>query len=141
MSAMGRWLEVLTERTPDDVSYAGRLPYRVDEIAPHPLLAAGRCLGRAHRPLFPMLDLVREDSRAYVDEELWLDERQMREVLAELRRVRRVVRREEFVAGLDGRRYDQLWRRDDAPGKLEAWLDRIEQALQAEGGRWALLSL
>ena len=139
---MGRWLEVLRDRPPDSADgYTERRPSIVAEIAPHPLLRAARCLGREHRKSFPALDLVREDSPAYIDEWLWLDERQAREVLAELRQIRRICRREAFLAGLDGRRYYDLWRDGDSPENFEAWLDRIEQALGAEGGRWVLLTL
>ncbi len=139
---MGGWLEVLSQRpAPGADGRCDRIPLLIDEIAAHPLLRAGRCLGREHRRLFPMLDLVRADSPAYVDEWLWLDERQVAALLDELRRARRIGRREEFLAGLDGRRYHDLWRRDDDPDAFEASLDRIERALEAEGGRWVLLSL
>ena len=138
---MGKWMEVLSRRPGDTVGYAGRRPLILAEMAPHPLLQAGLCLGREHRGLFPMLDLIRMDSPAYVDEWLWLDEVHMAELLAELRRVRRIGRREEFLPGLDGRRYYDLWRRDDDPRAFEAWLDQIEVVLGLEGGRWALLTL
>jgi hypothetical protein len=139
---MGKWLEVLRDRPPEGADgYAERRPSIVAEIAPHPLLRAGRCLGREHRRVFPALDRIREDSPAYVDEWLWLDERQIGAVLEELRRVRRICRREEFLAGLDGRRYHDLWRDGDSPETFEAWLDRIEQVLGSEAGRWALLAL
>ena len=139
---MGKWLEVLRDRPAEGADgYAERRPSIVAEIAPHPLLRAAQRLGREHRKHFPALDLVREDSPAYVDEWLWLDERQVGEVLEELRRVRRICRREEFLAGLDGRKYFDLWRDGDPPEKFEAWLDRIEHALGAEGGRWVLLAL
>jgi hypothetical protein len=111
------------------------------EITPPPLLRAARCLGREHRRSFPALDLVREDSPAYVVEWLRLDERQIGAVLDELRRIRRICRREEFLAGLYGRRSHDLWRDGDSPERFEAWLDRIEQVLGSEGGRWVLLTL
>jgi len=139
---MGKWLEVLRQRRPDGADgYSERLPSIVAEIAPHPLLRAGRCLGREHRKFFPALDLVRENSPAYVNEWLWLDEQQTEELLGELRRIRRISRRQEFLAGLDGARYYDLWRQGESPEKFEAWLDRIEQALGAEGGRCVLLAL
>jgi hypothetical protein len=139
---MGKWLEVLRERPSDGADGCEeRLPYLVDEIAPHPLLWAGRCLSHAHREFSPILDLVHFGSGAYDGEWLWLDELQKEELLDELRRIRRISRREEFLPGLDGRRYYDLWRRDESPERFEAWLDRIEQALGAEGGRWVLLSL
>jgi hypothetical protein len=139
---MGRWLEVLSERPPADADgYAQRCPLIVAEITPHPLLGAGRCLPRAFRDRFPMLDLVREDSSAYVDEWLWLDAPQVEVLLGELRRVRRLCRREEFLAGMNARRFYDFWRQDESPEKCEAWLDRIERVLDAEGGRWVLVSL
>lgn len=139
---MGKWLEVLRERPPEGADgYSERRPSIIAEIAPHPLLRAGRCLGREHRKFFPQLELVREDSSDHVNKWLWLDKRQVEEVLDELRRVRRICRREEFVVGLDGGRYYELWRQGEPPEKFEAWLDRIEQALGTVGGRWILLAL
>ncbi len=137
---MGKWLEVLSERLPDTVGYHDRRPLRLAEIAPNPLLEAGRHLG-LYRPQFPMLDLVRRDSPAYVDEWLWQDCDQINELLAELRRIRRIGRREEFLTGMDGWRYHEIWRGPDPHERFDAWLDKIEEALDVEGGRWALLSL
>jgi hypothetical protein len=139
---MGKWLEVLREKPPAEADgYFKRRPSIVAELAPHPLLWAGRCLSRAHRTLFPTLDLVRQDSTAYVDECLSLDELQTKELLRELRRVRRICRRQEFIAGLDGQRFYELWRNGETPEAFEAWLDTIENALDVESGRWVYLSL
>jgi hypothetical protein len=137
---MGKWLEILRERPPETLDRSGRLPLILAEISPQPLMEAGRHLG-PHRPKFPMLDLVRQDSSAYVDEWLWLDREQMDALLAELRRVRLIGRREEFLTVFDGQRYYDLWRGSSAPEPFEVWLNRIEKVLGAANGRWALLSL
>jgi hypothetical protein len=137
---MGKWMEVLRERPPDTLEHSGRLPLILAEIAPNPLMEAGCHLG-SYRSHFPMLDLVRRDSPAYVDEWLWLDRDSMDQLLAELRRIRRICRREEFLTGLDGPRYHELWRGNDLPETFEAWSDKLEAALGVEGGRWALFSL
>lgn len=139
---MGKWLEVLRDRPLAGADgYSQRRLLIVAEIAPHPLLEAGRWLGSENREFFPMLDLVRKRSPAYIDEWLWLDERQAKELLSELRRVRRICRREEFLTGLDGHRFYELWRDGESPEEFEGYVDRIEQALSTEGGRWVLLSL
>jgi hypothetical protein len=118
---MGKWLEVLRERPPVGADGCReRRPHLVAEIASHPLLWAGRCLGRAHRGSFPMLDLARAGSTAYLDGGLWLDEFQKEQLLDELRRIRRIGRREEFLPGLDGHRYYDLWRRGESPERFEA---------------------
>jgi hypothetical protein len=140
---MGGWLEVLRQKPPDGADdYSRRLPLIVGEYACHPLVKAIRYLGREHRGTFPALARVCVDSPAYHGESLWLDDRQSGELLAEFRRVRRIGRWQEFLAGLDGRRYYDLWREGKAPEEFEAHLDRIEALLAAaEGGGWVHLSL
>lgn len=103
---MGKWLEILGERPPDSLDHSDRMPLMLAEIAPYPLLEVACYLG-SHRMRFPMLDPVRRDSPAYVDEWLWLDCEQMGDLLAELRGI---GRREEFLTGLNGQHYWPLAR-------------------------------
>jgi len=138
---MGRWLEVFSEGPGSDA--AGRRPPLDDGVAPDPLVTASRHLGHDCRGDFPWLNHVRDGSSAYTGGRLWLDARQSGALLAELRRVRRIARREEFFAGMDGRRYLDLWRHGEPPEAFDARLDRIESllALAADSGGWARLSL
>lgn len=138
---MGRWLEVFSERPGSDD--AGRCPPRDECVAPDPLVTAAQHLGYDCRGDFPWLNHVYERSSAYSGGRLWLDARQSAALLAELRRVRRIARREEFFAGMDGRRYLELWRRVEPPEAFDTHLDRIESllALAADNGGWVRLSL
>ncbi len=140
---MGGWLEVLTQKpTAGAEGWKDRRSLIVDECACHPLVKASRYLGREHRPFFPALVRVCSNSPAYDSESLWLDDQQAADLLDEFRQVRRISRREEYLAGLDGRRYYDLWRQDEIPEKFEAQLDRIEALLAAAvRGKWVHLSL
>ena len=140
---MGGWLEVLKQKptvgADDD---AGRRSLIIGELACHPLVKAGRYLGRSHRESFPALARVCVGSPAYDGESLWLNDREAVELLAEFRRLRRIGRREEYLAGFDGRRYIELWRDGESPEEFEAHLDQIEALLAlAEKGAWIHLSL
>jgi hypothetical protein len=140
---MGGWLEVLRERPSADAdSYSQRQSLLIGAYGCHPLVKASRYLGRGYRGAFPALARVCVQSSAYDDESLWLDAHQANDLLAEFRRVRRIARREEFLTGLDGGRFADLWREGEAPEDFEALLDRIEDLLAAaDGPRWVHLSL
>jgi len=141
---MGRWMEVLEEKPPAGADgHAERRSLVVGEIAPHPLIGASGFLKSEHRAAFPALDRVRAGSGAYVDERLWLSSAEAEQLLTELRRVRRLCWREEFLAGLDGRRYYDLWRQGETSERFEEWLDGIEGLLAAAStcGRWIVISL
>jgi hypothetical protein len=141
---MGKWMEVLKEKPPpgeDDLTR--REPLIIGEIFPYPLMRAGQCLKRDWRSLFPTLARVRLRSPAYVGEWLWLDSREAERRLDELRRIRRLCHRQEFLEGFDGPRYYEFWRQDDAQERFEGWLDQIESLLASAvtGDCWVLLSL
>jgi hypothetical protein len=86
---MGRWMQVVRECVP--FWHERFSEFVVNEAAPHPLMYAARCLSRSHRERFPMIELVRFDSDAYVSEELWLDSASTERLLEEFRRLRRIV--------------------------------------------------
>lgn len=132
---MGRYLEVLKERPPEGATWEERRALSVKEVYPHAALELRRCLRGAGRAAFPMLWRVGYDSEEYVNESLWLDAEEAGTLLAEIQRVRRVCRREEFVHGIDGMALWEAWSTWREEGETDALLDEIEGALALAVGR------
>jgi hypothetical protein len=136
---MGRWMEVVRVlpsrgRRSHDESYKQLV---VGEIAPHPLMHAFGGLCQANpgmreiiRKYFPMLEAVGLNSNRYVDEDLWLDAAEIGRLIEELQRLRRICRREEFIAALDGPAAYDAWRDSDRPEEFDASLESIEALLR-----------
>ena len=108
----------------------------VREIAPHPLMYAFGALCQANpgkreviRKCFPALEAVGLGSPRYADEDVWLNAEELGQLLAELRRLRRVCRRQEYVTGIDGAASYEAWRNSDRPEDFDSWLDKIEMLL------------
>ena len=139
---MGRWMEVLTYPPADvDLDPSRRKEFVVGEVAPNPLMNAANCLPRSGRRHFPMLDHVALHSSAYLDEHLWLSAKESEKLLDEVRRLRRICRREEFVHGLRGDDIWSFWRGADNAGEFDQWLDSIEHllAIAVSRGYWVHL--
>ncbi|HYO76287.1 MAG TPA: hypothetical protein VE010_07480 [Thermoanaerobaculia bacterium] len=80
-------------------------------IAPHPLLEAALALPSAVRTEFPMLVRVCPWIVShYIDESLWIEPQDVRQLERELDRLIRITRRHEFIRGLDGGNVWQHWR-------------------------------
>jgi len=139
---MGWWMEIHRERiTPDE--NGTYQPLVMGETAPHPLMYAARCLGRVNCARFPLLNMIRFDSEAYIDETIWLDADAATRLLDEVQRLQRVCRREEFISGLDGTRFAECWRDGESSDDFELRVDSIEAllTLAASNNYWVLLLL
>jgi hypothetical protein len=125
-------MELLRERPAQHAEdYMHRRSLIVEECAPHPVMRAWRHLDRENRGQFPLLGLVYEGSDVYaLDERLWLEPAQCLALLEELKRIRRVCRREEYLHGLDGHHYYERWREGASPVEFEFCVDRVEQLLE-----------
>ena len=122
----------------------------VREIAPHPLMYAFGALCQANpgrheaiRNCFPTLEAVGLGSPRYTDEDLWLNADELGPLLEELRRLRRVCRREEYLTGIDGAASYEAWRKSDRPEDFDSWLDKIEAMVVDawESGYWVRLTV
>lgn len=127
---MGRSMKLVRATSP------GAEPEVVVEATAHPLMHGALALPHAVRPEFPLLARIRVRSEAYVDEAQTLGREDVVALLEELRRLRRVCARTEFLANVDGLRVFDSWRTRGidgdvhAPGDFNAWLDTIEAMLE-----------
>jgi hypothetical protein len=142
---MGRWMEVVREQPPEHQRLHTPEYERlvVGAIAPHPLLSAFHALESGSRaenvPVdgLSMLSRVKEHSRWYVNEDLWLPPDEVVQLLHQFRRFRRICQQQEFVPGLDGWKAAAIWRAGQVSKEFELWLDQIEALLcQAVEGTW-----
>ena len=108
----------------------------IGEIAPHPLMYAFDQLCRANsgkretiEKHFPLLAAVSLNSNRYLNEDLWLDATEVGRLVEEFRRLRRICRREEFIATLDGQTTYEAWCGVEPREDFEGWLDKIEALL------------
>ncbi|WP_146654814.1 hypothetical protein [Labilithrix luteola] len=123
--AMGKWMSAFG---PDD-------KLTKDEVWPSPLLSAFHALPLSRQHEFPFLARLRFGSPDYVNEALVLEGPAVACTLTELRRLRRICRGEDVVAGIDGRVVFDSWRVRDAfgeqydPIEMDESLDDIEGVL------------
>lgn len=108
----------------------------MDEIWPGRLMSAWHAIPAAARSEFPMLERVTVRSPAYVDELQLLVGDEVPRLLAELRRLRQLCRREEFVRGVNGAQVFDRWRTWSEDGQqyesddMNDYLDGIEELLE-----------
>jgi hypothetical protein len=127
---MGRWMTVV-RLTP-----SGAEGDTICEAGPQPLMWGAYALPKRVRAEFPMLVQVRIESEAYIDELQVLSPEESGLLLAELRRLRRICSRTEFVTHVDGHGVFDAWRTWGSDGEayepddFHSWLDRIEHALE-----------
>jgi hypothetical protein len=147
---VGRWMEVVRRQPPQghrhhDQAYEELI---VREIAPHPLMHAfgAPCQANAGKreviqKSFPALEAVGLGSPRYTDEDLWLNADELGQLLEEIRRLRRVCRRGEYIPGIDGAASYETWRNSDRPEDFDSGLDRIEAILvdAHRSGYWVRL--
>lgn len=108
----------------------------MDEVWPDALMSACLAIPNAVRDEFPMLERVRYGSPAYVDELQLLVGDEVAQLLAELRRLRRLCRREEFMRRVDGPQVFDRWRtwstgdEQYTLDEMNDYLDSIEALLE-----------
>jgi hypothetical protein len=135
---MGRWMQVVRRQAPQGHDGPDQVldDLVLGEIAPHPLMHAFDAVCRANpgkreiiHKWFPTLDGIALGSTRYADEELWLNAAELGHLLEELRRLRRVCRREQRLPGIDGAASYAMWLGCDRPEDFDSWLDGIEAML------------
>lgn len=147
------WVEVLQERPDPSHSLRDRGDYRLAERSFGDVETLVDWLPKRARDLLPQLGRIRRKSGAYVDEELLLHPHEVRDLLAELRRLLRVFRREEHLASVDVAALATTIAREIEPragerspgDALEAVCARLEEQVAllesgADGDRWLLVT-
>jgi hypothetical protein len=141
---VSRTLEILREKLPfDQDTYTNRKPFRVSEMAAHPLINAATYISRKNKPHFPLLSFINVHSGNYQDEALWANADQTYALLQELKLLRKTCRYEHSIHNFDAGAFYKTWRNEDSDQEFQLWLDEIEQALAIaiENNHWIRLSL
>jgi len=113
---MGRWMKSMDKD--------GNL---VDEIAPHPLIYCSRYLPSSHRSSFPQLQKLEPESVHWIEEVQTIKGEELKQLIQEFQRIRRIVRLEEFLPGLDNKAFLERW--NEYGAEFEEYLDEIERIL------------
>ena len=77
----------------------------VAEIAPHPLIYCSRYLPKTLRASFPPLHTLEPESGHWIDEFQMIKGEELKQLIQEFQRIRRIVRLEEFLPGLDNKAF------------------------------------
>lgn len=105
-------------------NFEGRI---IDEIAPHPLIYCSKYLPKNLRQEFPIINRLDLHSSKWVDEFQNLDSDKIPSLYLEFKRLRRLTRMEEFLNGLDNKKFLEYWKGDEEESNFNAYLDKIEK--------------
>jgi hypothetical protein len=111
--------------------HADRRGHGVEWRHPGALIYAWSAFPKPLRALLPQFKRLAFNTDAWRESETQVLARaEVAELLEELRLVRRICARLEFLPGVDGARVHAVWRGQDDPAEFETDLDEIERFLE-----------
>lgn len=114
---MGRWMEALNNDG-----------YVIDEIAPYSIIYCSRYLPKKILDEFPIITGLDLHSEKWIDEIQVFKSDEISELYSEFRRIRRLAKMEEFIPGLDNKKFLGFWKGEEiSESKFQAELDILEK--------------
>ncbi len=114
---MGRWMESINDK--ENV---------IDEIAPNSIIHCSRHLPRKIRNEFPIITGLDLHSEKWIDEIQRLNNSEISELHSEFTRIRRLIKMEEFISGLDNKKFLEYWKGDQMKeSEFQIELDTLEK--------------
>ena len=99
---MGRWMESIKKN--------GEV---FSEYTPYLLILCTRYLPNKIQTEFPLLSGLDLDSDHWIDETQTLDNKEVALLHLEFTRVRRLSKMEEFISGVDNKKFTKFWKGDE----------------------------
>lgn len=116
---MGRWIKIKDEKG-----------YVLASSVPHPLILCTRYLPKNIRSEFHMLDRLELDSDSWTDEQQILNVEELKRLLFEFKRLRKVVQFHEFIDGLNNESFYSFWRDGEEKSEFENHLNTLESLME-----------
>lgn len=117
---MGRWMKSINDR--------GNV---IEEIAPNYIIHCSRHLPKKVRVEFPIITELDLHSKRWKDEIQYFKAAEITELYSEFIRIRRLTKMEEFISGLDNKKFLQFWKGEEIENsEFQAELDLFEKFIQ-----------
>ncbi|WP_299278003.1 hypothetical protein [uncultured Psychroserpens sp.] len=114
---MGRWMESINDN--------GNV---IDEIAPHSIIHCSRHLPKKIRYDFPIITGLDLHSEKWIDEVQYFKNDEISQLYSELIRIRRLSKMEEFISGLDNKKFLEYWKGNEMKeSEFQVELDFLEK--------------
>ena len=114
---MGRWME--------SISANGAV---IKEIAPNSIIHCSRHLPRKVRNEFPIIAGLDLDSEKWSDEVQSFEGSEISQLYSEFLRIRRLINMEEFISGLDNKKFLKCWKGEGLKeSEFQGELDFLER--------------
>ena len=96
---MGRWMQSINDK--------GKV---IDEMAPHSIIYCSRFLPRKIRSEFPIITGLDLHSEKWKGEVQRFKHNEISQLYLEFTRIRRLTKMEEFISGLDNKKFLEYWK-------------------------------